>query len=239
MIKANRQSINIPQVDEFVEQMLDALSELQLLPLTLDAKPTTYDKYPRELVAYLEAAGVESDPQIQVEIAFNNWQTWLLRKADKAYKRKQGFPLLARLHQWMLEHAELFHPATLRHLKKSVFGRIYAYLYPRLTQIHEFADYTAESTAPPELRQSSAGAAEDADELEEHEAHLLRAVADEALIREYFAQGTFGTRRKITDNLGAEHVEPLQDQAIRFLLVHRHYFNRVFETRIERSNKGK
>jgi hypothetical protein len=53
-----------------------------------------------------------------------------LRDAND-HRKGSAYAELEKLRQWMLEHEELFDKAHLAHLKRSLYGRVYAYLYPR------------------------------------------------------------------------------------------------------------
>lgn len=112
------------ELDEFSELLFCALDRLggDLLPFFLSERPAAYEKYPRMLVALVQRHGVEA--------GFQEWSTKVLRDASE-YRKVSEYPELVKLRQWMLEHSDLFDKAHLAHLKRSLYGRIYAYLYPR------------------------------------------------------------------------------------------------------------
>jgi hypothetical protein len=112
------------ELDEFSELLFRALDRLggDLLPLFLSERPSAFEKYPRMLVALVQRHGVEAGLQ--------EWSTKVLRDASD-YRKADKYPELMTLHTWMLEHEEMFDKAHLAHLKRSLYGRAYAYLYPR------------------------------------------------------------------------------------------------------------
>jgi hypothetical protein len=117
------------ELDEFSELLFRALDRLggdqqdrDLLPFFLSERPSAFEKYPRMLVALVQRHGVEA--------GFQEWSTKVLRDANR-YRKVSEYPKLEILRQWMLKHKDLFDKAHLAHLKRSLYGRIYAYLYPR------------------------------------------------------------------------------------------------------------
>ena len=112
------------EMDEFSELLFRALDRLggDLLPFFLSERPAAFEKYPRMLVALVQRHGVEA--------GFQEWSTKVLRDAND-HRKEGAYAELEKLRQWMLKHEELFDKAHLAHLKRSLYGRIYAYLYPR------------------------------------------------------------------------------------------------------------
>lgn len=112
------------ELDEFSELLFRALDRLggDLLPFFLSERPAAFEKYPRMLVALVQRHGVEA--------GFQEWSTKVLRDANDRRKARE-YGELENLRQWMLAHEDLFDKAHLAHLKRSLYGRIYAYLYPR------------------------------------------------------------------------------------------------------------
>jgi hypothetical protein len=118
------EKLQTKKLDTFSEMLFRTLDHLgsDLLPLRLDKAASAYEKYPRMLVALIQRYGLEA--------GFQEWVTKVLRDADK-YQKEDEYPELAVLHRWMAEHRDLFDDkAHLTHLKRSLYGRIYAYLYP-------------------------------------------------------------------------------------------------------------
>jgi hypothetical protein len=112
------------ELHEFSELLFRALDRLggDLLPFFLSERPAAFEKYPRMLVALVQRHGVEA--------GFREWSTKVLRDAND-HRKEREYAELEKLRQWMLGHEELFDKAHLAHLKRSLYGRIYAYLYPR------------------------------------------------------------------------------------------------------------
>ena len=217
------------QIDEFATLLLDTLYALSpyarngLMPVSLLEKSASYEKYPQELFTLLEVArsGAMAQEkgltQSAIENAFATWRSRLLRKLD--YLDVNGdvyYRHLERLHAWMRRNAALFDHTTVRHLRNSMFGRTYAYLYPRLSLIMEFAN---EGAAHGLLEQTVEGG------------KRLRAVADPAFIAEHFAACTKTTQERIKDNLNAEKVSEYLRDAQVFLLAQQAYFDRVFRNK--------
>lgn len=120
------QDLQTQNLDVFSEHLFRALDRLggDLLPFSLNERPSAFEKYPRMLVALIQRYGVEA--------GFNEWSTKILRDASD-YQKAQGYPELEALRTWMLEHKAMFEgdKKHLAHLKRSLYGRAYAYLYPR------------------------------------------------------------------------------------------------------------
>ena len=112
------------ELDEFSELLFRALDRLggDLLPFFLSERPSAFEKYPRMLVALIQRHGVDAGVQ--------EWNTKVLRDAND-HRKANEYPELERLRAWMLAHKCLFDKAHLAHLKRSLYARIYAYLYPR------------------------------------------------------------------------------------------------------------
>lgn len=218
--------VDINRADEFSRRLLDALYEMGLMPLGLTERPASYDKYPKELLAYLQSR--PGDDRSRVEMAFQEWQAWVLRKPKYAGTKSDAYPTVMGLGQWMRENADLFNKATLRHLRKSFYGRTYAYLYPRLDQIMNFRDYCQEE----KIGLEEVPRREVPEPIDKGEATQrktwLQAVGDEVFIRAHFYKGTERSRQAIIQHLSEGHIERLQEEAITFLLNNPHYFDKVF-----------
>jgi|GEM_PF-4494156 len=218
--------VDIDRADEFSRRLLDALYEMGLMPLSLTERPASYDKYPKELLAYLQSR--PGDERSRVEMAFQEWQAWVLRKPKYAATKSDAYPAVMALGQWMRDNADLFNKATIRHLRKSFYGRTYAYLYPRLDQIVNFKDYCHEQNVGlDEVPRRQLPAQMDNSETGQRKA-WLRAVADKGFVEVHFYKGTERSRQAIVKNLGEKYVEPLQEEAMTFLLNNPHYFDKVF-----------
>lgn len=128
-------------LDVFSEQLFGALDRLggDLLPFSLSERPSAFEKYPRMLVALTQRYGVEA--------GFQEWRTKILRDASD-YRRAETYPELELLLAWMLEHRAMFETDKnhLAHLKRSWYGRAYAYLYPRRLLTTAYAEVNRGNT---------------------------------------------------------------------------------------------
>jgi hypothetical protein len=117
-------NLRTAELDVFSEQLFRTLDRLggDLLPFFLSERPSAFEKYPRMLVALVQRHGVEA--------GFQEWSTKVLRDAND-HRKSHQYGEMEKLRQWMLAHEGLFDKAHLAHLKRSLYGRIYAYLYPR------------------------------------------------------------------------------------------------------------
>ncbi len=126
--------VNSKELDEFCQLLFRTLDRLggkrerDLLPLFLggrDATPTAFEKYPRLLLEHIRYYD-------DVEAGFEEWKSKVLRDASD-YRREQEFPELLTLKKWLLEHRGIFEGRkdNLNHLKRSLYARVYEYLYPR------------------------------------------------------------------------------------------------------------
>jgi hypothetical protein len=126
--------VNTAELDEFCGLLFRTLDRLggrqdrDLLPLFLgrrDATPTAFEKYPRLLLGHIRYYD-------NVEAGFEEWKSKVLRDTSD-YRCKEEFPELLALKKWLLEHRDLFEGRkdNLNHLKRSLYARVYEYLYPR------------------------------------------------------------------------------------------------------------
>lgn len=227
-------SMTASEVDTFAILLLDTLYALSpyaregLMPVNMNAKPATYEKYPRLLFTLLEiqrADGMSGgDPAAvarhKVESAFTNWRSQVLRKLDYLDISASAYQKLEQLQRWMLDHAQAFDKVTLRHLRKSMFGRTYAYLYPRLSLIMEFGTDGAHAGL-----------------LEVEDGRRLRAVADSAYIAEHFAAHTRVAQQRISESLGEAQVDIYLAAAQIFLVQQQAYFDRVFRSKASKQDE--
>ena len=217
-----REGMDPEQIDEFATLLLDTLYALSryvrdgLMPVSLTAKPASFEKYPQMLFNLLEINRRERD----VEGAFTNWRSQVLRKLDYLDIAPDAYQKLEQLHAWMAEHADTFYDkTTLRHLRKSMFGRTYAYLYPRLALIMEYATYCKERDLLAEIVPGGS---------------RLRAVADSVFVARHFAEGTPTAQQRIEETLGASRIPALLVGAQEFLLGQQAYFERIFRSKTEK-----
>lgn len=202
--------------DDFVERMLGALFELGLMPMKLDAAPAEFDKYPQRLLVLLRTTG-------DVDKAFVVWRSELLRKQKYSSVKEAAFPKLEGLGTWLRneERRQLLQsPSVIRHLRQSMYGRSYAYLYPRLTLIFEYRDRCKqEPVALETIKVQTGGSAPK---------EFYRAIADQSFITEHFNAWTPVTQERIKEAFGNEAVRPLLEAAQAFLIQSPHWFNKVF-----------
>ncbi len=120
--------VDTERLSQFAEMLFHALDRLggsgktRLLPMRLREAPTAFEKYPRMLLGLVQRYGVEA--------GFMEWESKVLRDASD-YRKEQEFPELLALHKWMQDNQDLFDKAHLTYLKRSLYGRVYTYLYPR------------------------------------------------------------------------------------------------------------
>jgi len=119
--------VDTAKLEEFCGLLFRALDRLggDLLPLFLSERPTGYEKYPRLLLGHIRFYD-------NVEAGFEEWKSKVLRDASD-YRREEEFPELLSLKRWLLDNRGLFEGRkdNLNHLKRSLYARVYEYLYPR------------------------------------------------------------------------------------------------------------
>jgi len=122
--------VDTEKLNEFCEILFRVLDRLgggreDLLPLFLSEKPTSYEKYPRLLLSQIRHYN-------DVEAGFEEWKSKVLRDSND-YRKNEEYPELLVLKKWLMENRSLFenHKDNLNHLKRSLYSRVYEYLYPR------------------------------------------------------------------------------------------------------------
>lgn len=131
--------IPIEQMDAFCDRLFRALDRAELLPARMGEAAHSFEKYGRILASLLERYD-------KVEAAFDEWETRTLRQIKNAYRREEVYPYFQRLRDWMTdeENRALFEgygrKDNLNHFKRSLYGRIYAWLYPRRKLAMAYAD---------------------------------------------------------------------------------------------------
>lgn len=125
--------LQIHKLDTFSDLLFHALDCLggDLLPNRLSESPSAFEKYPRMLIALIQRHGVVA--------GFHEWSTKVLRDAND-YRKMDEYPELVKLQTWMIKHKDIFDKAHLTHLKRSIYGRAYAYLYPRRLLVTAYAN---------------------------------------------------------------------------------------------------
>lgn len=124
--------IDTERVDVFCGHLFSALYSLDLLPQKLSARPTEYEKYPRLLFGLIRRYG-------SVKAGFKEWESKILRVS---YRKEKYYSKLISLYNWMLENSDFFekNKETIPHISKSLYGRLYNYLYPRTYLINEYIE---------------------------------------------------------------------------------------------------
>lgn len=132
--------IPVSQMDAFCDHLFRALDRADLLPTKLGAAAHSFEKYGRILASLLGRYD-------QVEIAFEEWQTRALRQVKSSFRREENFPHFQILFDWMTdeENRVLFEDKqqrkdNLNHFKRSLYGRVYTWLYPRRKLAMAYAD---------------------------------------------------------------------------------------------------
>jgi hypothetical protein len=122
------------KLDEFSAMLFRLLDRLGLLPQDRvstrgtfypwhRAKPNEFEKYPRLLLGSIERYQ-------DVEAGFTEWESRVLR--DAPYRKMEHYPELEGLRQWLVQHSDdLTNKANSRHLRTSLYARVFQYLYPR------------------------------------------------------------------------------------------------------------
>ena len=123
-------NIDVEKLNVFCDHLFRALDHADLFPIGLGDAAHAFEKYPRLL------AGLLGRYQ-NVETGFSEWKTKALRGVNQQ-KRESVYPYYHALENWLVasENRELFETEehrkdTLNHLKRSLYGRVYAWLYPR------------------------------------------------------------------------------------------------------------
>lgn len=129
--------IPIEEMDAFCDHLFRALDRADLLPLRLSEPAHTFEKYGRTLASLLERYS-------QVEAAFDEWETRTLRQMKSAFRRDEVYPHFQMLRNWMVENRAIFEGEgrkdNLNHFKRSLYGRLYTWLYPRRKLAMAYAD---------------------------------------------------------------------------------------------------
>lgn len=122
--------VDTEPLDEFCGLLFLTLDRLggtkeDLLPFFLSEKPTSHEKYPRLLLGHIRYYD-------DVEAGFEEWKSKVLRDANE-YRKAEEFPELLALKKWLIDNRNLFEGRkdNLNHLKRSLYARVYEYLYPR------------------------------------------------------------------------------------------------------------
>lgn len=129
--------VPVEKLDEFCDLLFRAVDRADLLPRSLAKAPHAFEKYPRLLVGLL---GRYKD----VEAAFAEWETKALRSTHNS-RRESVHPYFNAIRTWLVtpENRRLFEGENrkdnVNHLKRSLFGRLYMWLYPRRRLVRAYA----------------------------------------------------------------------------------------------------
>lgn len=121
--------VPIEQMDVFCDKLFRALDCAGLLPIHLGEAAHAFEKHTRLLVGLLRRYE-------QVEAALAEWETRALRGMHDS-RRETAYPHFHALREWLTapENRQLFEgddrKDNLNHLKRSLYSRIYTWLYPR------------------------------------------------------------------------------------------------------------
>ncbi len=122
--------IPIEDIDVFCDQLFRVLDRAGLLPIRLGKAAHAFEKYARLLVGLLGRYE-------RVEAALTEWETRVLRSIRDRRQREAVYSHFQTLHTWLTgpENRQLFEGNgrrdNLNHLKRSLFARVYTWLYPR------------------------------------------------------------------------------------------------------------
>lgn len=214
------------KAEEFSELLFETLFGLGLMPLTLNERPASFEKYPRQLLEKLRVAGKEPG---DFERAYESWQSDALRKAHPAV-REAGSPRLGELKRWVLDNESFLRGRRVsRDLRTSIYGRAFMYLMVRLIPALEFKENA-----------SQAGLFEEVSVLvgpRGEEVRLLRAVVDRDFLRQHFEEYVPVARERLETTLGPERVERALEESMRFILANPRWFNRIFSGAEDRQLK--
>lgn len=122
--------INREKLDEFCPKLFRLLDRFGHIPLSLRAKPTEFEKYPRSLFGKIQR-NQNSKGNRDVEAGFREWENTVLRRSP--YRQEEDYlDYIEDLRAWMISNQEVFtKSANLQHLKSSLYARVFQYVYPR------------------------------------------------------------------------------------------------------------
>jgi hypothetical protein len=208
-----------PYYDEFVERMLLALFELGLMPMSLGKKPSQFEKYPQQLLTLLRTTR-------DVDEAFAVWRSVVLRKAKTS--KEAAYPKLAEFGRWLQkdEVRQIFESSSaIRHLRQSMYGRSFDYLYPRLALVYEYRKHCQQDAEAMTTVQKPSTSGESRE--------FYRAVVDRDFVDRHFNGWTTVAQERIKEAYGEDAIEPLLEAAQDFLSQNPYWFNKVFSPKEE------
>jgi len=211
---------------EFSELLFETLFGLGLMPLTLNKRAATFEKYPRQLLEKLRTA----EKKDGFERAYESWQSDALRKAHPAVK-EAGAPRLGELKRWVLDNEDFFRRRrVVRDLRTSSYGRAFMYLLVRLAPALEFKENAARAGLFDEVSIQTGPRGQ--------ELRLLRVVVDRDFLRQHFAEHVPVSRDKLKTALGEGVVDAALEDSVEFILANPRYFNRIFSGKEDQQLRG-
>jgi hypothetical protein len=206
------------KAQEFSELLFETLFGLGLMPLRLNERAASFEKYPRQLLEKLRIAGPGG-----FERAYESWQSDVLRKAHPAV-REAGASRLGELKRWVLDNEEFLKGRQVsRDLRTSIYGRSFMYLMVRLAPALEFKENAARTGLFDEVTAQTGPRGQ--------ELMLLRAVVDRDFLRQHFAEHVPVSKEKLKTALGEDTVYEALEDSMEFILANPRWFNRVFSGR--------
>lgn len=203
------------KAEGFSELLFETLFGLGLMPLTLNERPASFEKHPRQLLEKLRIAGPGG-----FERAYESWQSDALRKAHPAV-REAGSPRLGELKRWVLENEDFLRDRRVsRDLRTSIYGRAFMYLMVRLAPALEFKENASRAGLFEEVSIQT--------DPRGKEVKLLRAVVDQDFLRQHFEENVPASKEKLKSVLGEDRVKEALEDSIRFILANPRWFNRIF-----------
>lgn len=203
------------RAEEFSELLFETLFGLGLMPLSLNERAASFEKYPRQLLERLRAAEPGG-----FERAYESWQSDALRKAHPAI-REAGAARLGELKRWVLDNEEFLRKRQVaRDLRTSIYGRAFMYLMVRLTPALEFKENASRTGLFDETvtRTDARG----------RETRLLRVVADEDFLKQEYREHVPVSSEKLSVALGEDRVDEALEASMQFILSNPRWFNRIF-----------
>ncbi len=214
------------KAQEFSELLFETLFGLGLMPLRLNERAASFEKYPRQLLDKLRTA--EKDG---FERAYESWQSNALRKAHPAVK-EAGAPRLGELKRWVLDNEEFLRSRrVVRDLRTSIYGRAFMYLLIRLAPALEFKENASSAGLFDEVSVQTGPRGQ--------EVRLLRVVVDRDFLRQHFAQNVPVSRNKLEMALGEDVVDEALEYSVEFILANPRWFNRIFSGKEDRQIRDK
>src|SRR5215216_4261662 len=203
------------KAEEFSELLFETLFGLGLMPLTLNERAASFEKYPRQLLEKLRIAGPGG-----FERAYESWQSDALRKAHPAV-REAGATRLGELKRWVLDNEEFLRDRRVsRDLRTSIYGRAFIYLMVRQAPALEFKENAAKAGLFDEVSVQTGPRGQ--------ELRLLRAVVDRDFLRQHFTKHVPVSKEKLKTALGDDMVDEALEASMQFILANPRWFNRIF-----------